>query len=41
MQNICYHVATFLDYNFDMQHDYVMKKLNFDLLNSAPGWSGG
>ena len=28
-QNICYHVATFCDSNkFDMQHDYVLKKLN-------------
>ena len=26
-QNSCYHVAA-----FDMQHDHVLKKLNFDLL---------
>ena len=46
-QNICYHVATFHDTNkFDMQHDNVLKKLNFDLLTPSPrvvreggGWS--
>ena len=32
-QNICYHVATFRDsHKFDMQHDHVLKKLNFDLV---------
>ena len=30
-QNICYPVATFRDSNkFDMQHDHVLKNLNFD-----------
>ena len=44
-QNICYHVATFCDFNkFDMQHDHVLKKLNFDLLTPSPrvvGEGGG
>ena len=36
-QNSCYHVAAFRDsILLDMQHDHVLKKLNFDLLT----WSG-
>ena len=32
-QTICYHFATFRDSNkFDMQHDHVLKKMNFDLM---------
>ena len=35
-QNICYHVATFLDsLQFDMQHGHLLKKLNFDLLTPS------
>ena len=26
---------------FDMQHDHVLRKLNFDLLTSSPGWGYG
>ena len=26
---------------FDMQHDHVLKKWNFDLLTPAPGSGGG
>ena len=26
---------------FDMQHDHVLKKLNFDLLTPTPGSGGG
>ena len=37
-QNICYHVAIFHDSNkFYMQHDHVLKKLNFDLLTLGSG----
>ena len=33
-KNICYHVAAFRDsILFDIQHDHVLKKLNFDLLS--------
>ena len=43
--NICYHVATFREFNkFDMQHDHVLKKLNFYLLTPSPrvvGEGGG
>ena len=28
-------------FKFDMQHDHVLKKLNFDLLTPSPGSSGG
>ena len=36
-QNSCYYVAAFRDsILLDMQHDHVLKKLNFDLLT----WSG-
>ena len=43
---ICYHVSAFLiPFNFDMQHDHVLKKLNFDLLTPSPWlwgwWVGG
>ena len=32
-QNICYHAAAFCDsLSNDMQHDHVLKKLNFDIL---------
>ena len=35
-QNSCYHVAAFRDsINLDMQHDHVLKKLNFDLLTRS------
>ena len=35
-QNSCYHVAAFRDsIKLDMQHDYVLKKLNFDLLTRS------
>ena len=38
----CYHVAIFRDSNlFDMQHDHVLKKLNFDLLNLRSGGGEG
>ena len=41
-QNICYHVAAFVIlFNFDMQHDHVLKKLNFDLLTPYPGSGEG
>ena len=41
-QNICYHVAAFVIlFNFDMQHDHVLKKLNFDLLTPSPGSGQG
>ena len=34
----CYHVAIFLNcLSFDMQHDHVLKKLNFDLLTPTRG----
>ena len=37
--NICYQVATFRDSNkFDMQHDHVLEKLNFDLNPRVNGW---
>ena len=40
--NICYHVATFREFNkFDMQHDHVLKKLNFYLLTPSPRVVGG
>ena len=40
MQNIWYHVAIFLDsFLFDMQHDHVLKKWNFDRL--TPWVRGG
>ena len=40
-QNICYHVTTFRDsINFDMHHDHVLKKLNFDLFIPSPGSLG-
>ena len=40
-QNICYHVAAFvIPFEFDMQHDHVLKKLNVDLL-PAPRVGGG
>ena len=35
-QNSCYHVAVFRDsISLDMQHDHVLKKLNFDLLTRS------
>ena len=35
-QNSCYHVAAFRDsIKLDMQHDHVLKKLNFDLLTRS------
>ena len=35
-QNSCYHVAAFRDsISLDMQHDHVLKKLNFDLLTRS------
>ena len=39
---ICYHVAAFA-IPFDMQHDIVLKKFNFNLLTPGPGggWGGG
>ena len=41
-QNICYHVAAFVIlFNFDMQHDHVLKQLNFDLLTPYPGSGRG
>ena len=41
-QNICYHVAAIPDsFKFDMQHDHVLKKMNFDLLTPSPGSEGG
>ena len=41
-QNICYHVAAIPDsFKFDMQHDHVLKKMNFDLLTPSPGLEGG
>ena len=41
-QNICYHVAAFVIlFNFDMQHDHVLKKLTFDLLTPSPGSGRG
>ena len=41
-QIICYHVAAFVIlFNFDMQHDHVLKKLNFDLLTPYPGSGRG
>ena len=37
-QNICYHVAAFHDsIEFDMEHDHVLKKLNYDYLTPTPG----
>ena len=36
---ICYHVAAFA-IPFDMQHDNVLKKFNFNLLTPGP-WGGG
>ena len=37
-QNICYPVAAYVILlNFDMQHDHVLKKLNFDLLTPSGG----
>ena len=40
--NICYHVATFREFNkFDMQHDHVLKKLIFYLLTPSPRVVGG
>ena len=39
--NICYLVATFvIPINYDMQHDHVLKKMNFDLSPSSPGCGG-
>ena len=41
MQNNCYHVDLFRDsIQFEMQLDHVLKKLNFDLFTSSPGWLG-
>ena len=41
-QNVCHHVAFFLDsLYFDMQHDHVLRKLNFDLWTTSPGSGGG
>ena len=37
---ICYHVAA-LAIPFDMQHDHVRKKLNFNLLTPRGGGGGG
>ena len=32
-QNICYHVVAFvIAFYVDIQHDHVLKKLNFDLM---------
>ena len=40
-QNSCYHVAAFRDsFQFDMQHDHVLKKLNFDPLTLPQGVEG-
>ena len=40
-QNICYHVAAFRDFIwFDMQHDHVLKKLNFARLTPFLGSCG-
>ena len=42
MQNVCYHVAAVLDsIYFGMQHDHVLKKLNFDLLIPQGRGRGG
>ena len=39
--DICYRVAKFLDTNkFDMQHDHVLKKLNFDPIPQGSGGGG-
>ena len=41
-QSICYHVAAFRDsLIFDMQHNHVLKKLNFDLLTTSLGRGRG
>ena len=41
-QKVCYHVSTFRDSNkFDLQHDHVLKKLNFYLFIASPGWALG
>ena len=34
---MCLHFAAFIIPYFDMQHDPVLKKLNFDLLTLPPG----
>ena len=41
-QNICYHAAAFGDsLEYDMQHDHVLKKLNFVILTPCPGSGRG
>ena len=38
-QSICYHAAAFRDMlKIDMQHDHVLKKLNFDLLTPVKSY---
>ena len=41
-QNSCHHVAAFCgSIYFNMQHDHVLKKLNFDPLTPIPRVLGG
>ena len=41
-QNICHHIAAFvIPFNFFMQHDHFLRKLNLDLLTSKVVGGGG